>query len=156
MLAELFSYADEGKAKGGTGVIFRQLVDADTSTYTYLIGDPWSREAVIVDPVRENLQRDLAFVAELGLTLVYSIETHCHADHITASGLLRGQTRCKIVASGTSGLKGADIFVNDGDAVRFGLQALEVRETPGHTSGCITLVSATSPSAFGNRSSGAN
>lgn len=129
-------------------MIFRQLIDAESQTLTYLLGDPWSREAVIIDPVRENITRDLAFLEQLGLKLIYTLETHVHADHVTAGALLRQATGCKVVLSSATGVESADILVADGDAVRFGLQALEVRATPGHTSGCVSYVAANHPYAF--------
>lgn len=129
-------------------MIFRQLIDADSQTLTYILGDPWSREAVIIDPVRENIERDLGFLEQLGLSLVYTLETHVHADHVTGGALLRQATGCKVILSAATGVHSADILVNDGDAVRFGLQALEVRSTPGHTSGCVSYVAANHPYAF--------
>jgi sulfur dioxygenase len=74
-----------------TKVIFRQLFDLEfeSNTYTYLLGDPMSKEALLIDPVLELVERDLKFVDELGLKLVYSINTHCHADHITGSGKIK-------------------------------------------------------------------
>ena len=129
-------------------MIFRTLIDGDTQTRTYLLADPWSREAVIIDPVRENVDRDAAFVKELGVELIYSLDTHVHADHITGAGLLRSSLGCKIAFSKASGAEGADRYLEDGDALRFGLQALEVRATPGHTAGCVTYVSADRSMAF--------
>lgn len=129
-------------------MIFRQLVDDDTKTYTYLLGDPWRREAVLIDPVREHLERDLAFVEQLGLSLAYVIDTHLHADHITSSGLLRARTGCKVVLPASTGVDEADLLVEDGDAITFGLQALEVRATPGHTDGCASYVAVTRPMVF--------
>ena len=111
----------------------------------YILGDPWSHEAVIIDPVRENIERDLGFLEQLGLKLVYTLETHVHADHVTGGALLRQATGCKVILSAATGVDCADILVNDGDAVRFGLQALEVRATPGHTSGCVSYVAANHP-----------
>ena len=130
------------------GYIFRQLIDADSKTLTYLLADPWSREAVLIDPVVENIERDLSILRELGLTLVYSLETHIHADHVTAGAALREATHCKLVVGAQNSVDGADVLVEDGDAVRFGLQALEVRATPGHTAGCVSFVSATEPQVF--------
>jgi len=129
-------------------MIFRQLIDDDTKTFTYLLGDPWRREAVLIDPVREHLERDLAFVDQLGLDLRYVIDTHLHADHITSSGLLRARTGCKVVLPATTRVAEADILVEDGDAITFGLQALEVRMTPGHTDGCASYVAVTRPMVF--------
>ena len=69
-------------------LIFRQLFDPQSSTYTYLLGDSASRAAVLIDPVFEQVRRDAALVGELGLTLVASLETHVHADHVTGASLL--------------------------------------------------------------------
>lgn len=129
-------------------MIFRQLIDDDTKTYTYLLGDPWRREAVLIDPVRENLERDLSIVQQLGLDLRYVIDTHLHADHITSSGLLRARTGCKVVLPAAADVDEADLHVEDGDAITFGLQALEVRSTPGHTGACTSYVAVTRPMVF--------
>ena len=77
-------------------MIFRQLIDPESKTMTYVIGDPWSRDAVIIDPVRELIARDLQTLDELGLKLVYAIDTHVHADHVTGAGALRARTGCKV------------------------------------------------------------
>jgi glyoxylase-like metal-dependent hydrolase (beta-lactamase superfamily II)/rhodanese-related sulfurtransferase len=129
-------------------VIFRQLIDDDSKTYTYLLGDPWSREAVLIDPVREQLERDLEILAQLGLKLVHTLETHVHADHVTASALLRSRTGCRVVVPRAGGTEGADVEVDDGDAIRFGLVALEVRATPGHTNGCVSYVNSAQDHVF--------
>jgi glyoxylase-like metal-dependent hydrolase (beta-lactamase superfamily II) len=121
-------------------IIFRQLFEAETSTYTYLLADPSTREAVLIDPVRETIERDLELLRELGLTLVHSLETHVHADHVTASGLLRERVGSRSVVSAKGGAPCADLLVNAGDRVRFGERWLEVRETPGHTDGCLSYV----------------
>ena len=72
-------------------MIFRQLIDRPTCTYTYLLADPTTREAVLIDPVRDQIERDVQLLEELGLELKYTLETHVHADHVTSSGLLRGR-----------------------------------------------------------------
>ena len=77
-------------------LIFRQLFDAASSTYTYLLADPHSREAVIIDTVYEQHMRDRALVEELGLKLIAALDTHCHADHVTGAWLMRLATGCKI------------------------------------------------------------
>ena len=128
-------------------MIFRQLIDPESKTMTYVIGDPWSRDAVIIDPVRELIARDLQTLDELGLKLVYAIDTHVHADHVTGAGALRARTGCKVVSS-ESAVDTADLKVGDGDAIQFGLQVLEVRATPGHTGSCVSFVSATQPKVF--------
>jgi glyoxylase-like metal-dependent hydrolase (beta-lactamase superfamily II)/rhodanese-related sulfurtransferase len=121
-------------------VIFRQLIDGRSSTYTYLIADPATGEALLVDPVFEEHSRDAALVRELGLTLRCTVETHVHADHVTAAWLCKERLGSQIVVGRRSGAAGADVLVDDGDRVRFGGRALEVRATPGHTNGCVSLV----------------
>jgi sulfur dioxygenase len=122
-------------------MLFRQLFDPETSTYTYLLADEETREAVIIDPVHEQFERDAALIGELGLRLVAVLDTHVHADHVTAQGLLRLRFGAKSVMSERSGAVCADVLVKQGDRVAFGRHELEVRETPGHTNGCLTFVS---------------
>ncbi len=129
-------------------MIFRQLFDPETSTYSYLLADEATREAVLIDSVREQLERDLTLLRELGLTLVYALETHVHADHVTASGRLREETGAKIAISADAGVSNADVGLRDGDAVRFGSHTLEARATPGHTNGCMTFVCREAGMAF--------
>jgi glyoxylase-like metal-dependent hydrolase (beta-lactamase superfamily II) len=121
-------------------VLFRQLFDVETSSYSYLLADEESRDAVLIDPVREQVGRDAELVAELGLGLVAALETHVHADHVTGGGLLRERLGCRIVVGARTGVLTADVRAGDGERIRFGRHALEVRETPGHTSGCVTYV----------------
>ena len=78
-------------------IIFRQLFDQATWTYTYLIADTDTKDALLIDPVREEVDRDLQLIDELGLHLIYILDTHIHADHITGSGTLRERTGAKIV-----------------------------------------------------------
>lgn len=121
-------------------VLFRQLFDPESATYTYLLADADTREALLIDPVRDQLERDERLLDELGLTLRHSVETHVHADHVTSSGVLRMRRGCQSVASARGGANCADVMVDDGDVVQAGAVRLEVRATPGHTDGCITLV----------------
>jgi len=121
-------------------VIFRQFIDPETSTHTYLIADEPSREAVLVDPVLEQFDRDRTLLGELDLTLRYTLETHVHADHITAAGLFRRELGSEVAVSAAAGVIGADVEFGDGDIVRFGSMILEVCSTPGHTAGCVTYV----------------
>jgi glyoxylase-like metal-dependent hydrolase (beta-lactamase superfamily II)/rhodanese-related sulfurtransferase len=121
-------------------VLFRQLFDPVSSTYTYVLGDPKAGEAIIVDPVLEHWQRDAALVRELGLTLVASLETHVHADHVTGAWWLRREFGCEIALSAVSGAEGADRLLRHDDRVAFGGRHLTVRSTPGHTRGCLTYV----------------
>ena len=121
-------------------MIFRQLFDPQSSTYTYLLADAASREAVLIDPVFEHARRDAALIEELGLKLLFTIETHVHADHVTGASLLQRQLAAKIALSKESGAEGGDRYLADGDIVAFGKHALEARATPGHTSGCMSYV----------------
>ncbi len=121
-------------------MLFRQLIDADTSTYTYLLADESTREAVIIDPVREQVGRDVELIEELGLELVGAIETHVHADHVTGGGLLRERLGCRLFVGQRAGVLTADVQLEEGDLVSFGGHAVQVLKTPGHTSGCISLV----------------
>jgi len=119
-------------------MIFRQLYDRETCTYTYLFGCADRREAVLIDPVLEHVARDVSLLEELGLTLVATLETHVHADHITGGGLLRAQTGSKYGVSAAGDVVGAELQLVDGDVVSFGDHKLEVRATPGHTSTCLS------------------
>lgn len=121
-------------------MLFRQLFDPESSTYTYLLADSSTREAVILDPVREQLERDLLLIEELGLTLLYAIDTHVHADHVTALGSLRERVGCKTVLSAKAGVGCADLGVRHGDRLAFGRHWLEALDTPGHTSSCTSYL----------------
>jgi glyoxylase-like metal-dependent hydrolase (beta-lactamase superfamily II)/rhodanese-related sulfurtransferase len=121
-------------------VIFRQLLDPETSSYTYLLADPGTREAVLIDAVREQLARDLRLLEELELRLLFAVETHVHADHVTAGGLLRERLGCRLVVGEGSGVLTAELRLQDGERLRFGSEVMEGRATPGHTSGCMTYV----------------
>jgi sulfur dioxygenase len=121
-------------------MIFRQLFDPQSSTYSYLLGDEITRKALLIDPVFEQARRDAALIQELDLELSATLETHIHADHVTGAWLLRHQLGSDILTSATSGAAGADRSLAHGDHVRFGERHLEVRATPGHTHGCVTYV----------------
>jgi glyoxylase-like metal-dependent hydrolase (beta-lactamase superfamily II)/rhodanese-related sulfurtransferase len=95
---------------------------------------------VIIDPVLEQVERDVTLIRELGLRLVYALDTHVHADHVTALGRLRLVLGCSTVLSECAGSGVADLLVKEGDRIAFGSRYLEVRETPGHTNGCLTYV----------------
>jgi sulfur dioxygenase len=121
-------------------VIFRQLFDPQSSTYTYLLADAATREAVLIDPVFEQARRDTALVQELGLRLKWTLETHVHADHVTGAWLLKEKLGSRIVLSERSGAVGADQYLKNEESVAFGKRHVQARFTPGHTSGCVTYV----------------
>jgi glyoxylase-like metal-dependent hydrolase (beta-lactamase superfamily II) len=121
-------------------LIFRQLFDPETSTYTYLLADESSREAVLIDSVLGQFERDVRLLRELDLTLCYALETHVHADHVTASGRLREALGCKVGVGDVSGVTNADLLLHDGELIHFGAGTLEAISTPGHTTGCVTYL----------------
>ncbi len=121
-------------------MIFRQLFDYDTWTYTYLLADEASKEAVLIDPVLEKVDRDMQLLQELGLTLKYAIDTHVHADHITATGALRDRTGCQTGVSKKGEVGCSSMHLVEGDKLPFGDYQVDVLETPGHTDGCLSFV----------------
>jgi len=121
-------------------LIFRQLFDPQSSTYTYLLADSLRKEAVLIDPVFEQVRRDAALLHELGLDLTWTLETHVHADHVTGAWLLKQRTGSRIALSAEAGASGADRLLGDGDSIGFGTRQLEALRTPGHTNGCMTYV----------------
>lgn len=129
-------------------MLFRQLFDQDSSTYTYLLADEASRKALIIDPVLEQIDRDTTLIEELELDLLWALDTHVHADHITGSGLLSQRFKARTVLSERGGAVCADRLVKHGDRITFGQHELDVRETPGHTSGCLSYVCASPRMVF--------
>jgi sulfur dioxygenase len=121
-------------------LIFKQLFDQASGTYTYLLADGKSRQALLIDSVYEQYERDLALIRELDLTLLACIETHCHADHVTGAWLLKNTLGSQLIASPYTGIEVLDREVRDGDVIGFGSERLQVVATPGHTEGCISLV----------------
>ncbi|MBM5825016.1 MAG: MBL fold metallo-hydrolase [Cyanobacteria bacterium M_surface_10_m2_119] len=127
-------------AAGGGHLLFRQLFDADTGTFTYLLADVASRQGVLIDPVFEQHARDLSLIRELGVELVASVDTHAHADHVTGSWLMHEASGCAIGLAAAAGADHVTLPLEHGDRVAFGSRFLEVRSTPGHTNGCLTFV----------------
>lgn len=121
-------------------LVFRQLFDPTSSTYTYLLGDDASGEALLIDPVFEQARRDTALLRELGLRLVATLDTHVHADHVTGAWLLKSAWDSRILVSAVAGAANVDRPLAHGDRVAFGSRHVEVRATPGHTDGCLTYV----------------
>lgn len=118
--------------------LLRQLFDAQTSTYTYLLADSVSKEAVLIDSVLEMVDRDLQVIQGLDLKLLYTLETHVHADHITGAAEIQKRVGSKIVLGAHSGASGADILLQDKQCLSFGSLSLQALETPGHTRGCLS------------------
>ena len=117
-------------------MIFRQLFDKESSTYSYLLADEKTKDAVLIDSVIEQVQRDTKIIKELNLNLLYLLETHVHADHITGMSELKNEfIGAKSVVHLSGGVECADIFVKDGDNIKFGDYSILVLETPGHTNG---------------------
>jgi sulfur dioxygenase len=126
----------------GETIGLEQLFDEESSTYTYLLWDRTSKDAILVDPVDIQVDRDLKVIENKGLNLVFGVNTHAHADHITGTGILKSRVGggMKSVIAKESTAK-ADIHVVDGDRIIFGTRFLDVRATPGHTNGCLSYVS---------------
>lgn len=113
-------------------MFIRQLFDRETSTLTYLLADLRTREAALIDPVFEQVGRDLKLIDELGLTLKWVMDSHVHADHITGAGELRKRTGAKTAAS-PKGAPCVDVQLKHGDRLQLGDETIEVLSTPGHT-----------------------
>jgi sulfur dioxygenase len=117
-----------------------QLFDAASSTYTYVVFEESSREALIIDPVDEQVERDLAVLWEHGLKLVWTVETHAHADHITSAGLLAEHAGARTAAPEGCNIGTAAVQLKHGDTLRFGGEELRALHTPGHTAGSMSYV----------------
>ncbi len=114
-------------------MLFRQLFDPETSTYTYLIADPATGDAALVDSVLEQVDRDLKLLRELGLTLRYCLETHVHADHVTGAARLREITGCQGLVPEFAQVACADRHLKDQEIIQVGLVSIQAIATPGHT-----------------------
>lgn len=116
-------------------MIFRQLFEPVSSTYTYLLGDEQTGQAILIDPVISSMERDLDVLHSLGLTLAYTLDTHIHADHITAALELKRATGSKIAAPALDRLACADVGVEEGKPFQMAGILLQPLHTPGHTDG---------------------
>jgi glyoxylase-like metal-dependent hydrolase (beta-lactamase superfamily II) len=118
-----------------------QLSDSESSTFTYFLVDRDSREAVAIDTVDHQVERDLGLVQRLDLRLAYVLETHAHADHITGAGLLRARTGAQAAAPSGCGITSANVQLRDGDTLLFGVaQSITALHTPGHTAGSMSYL----------------
>jgi glyoxylase-like metal-dependent hydrolase (beta-lactamase superfamily II) len=121
-------------------LIFQQLFDEATWTYTYLLADADSKEAVLIDTVIENVDRDLKLIDELGLNLRYVLDTHIHADHVTGSGKIRNARGIKTAVPKTAKVPCADLNLSEGDEIKFGPFIIHVLETPGHSDASLSFL----------------
>lgn len=119
-------------------IVFRQLFDPESCTLTYLLADPLTGDAVFIDTVRERVGACVSLLQEMNLQLVWILETHAHADHITGAAGLRDLTGAATVTGEFAGAECADRLVREGDTIVFGNEVLRVIPTPGHTPGCVT------------------
>jgi glyoxylase-like metal-dependent hydrolase (beta-lactamase superfamily II)/rhodanese-related sulfurtransferase len=117
-----------------------QLFDPASSTYTYVLVDEATRDALIIDPVDEQLARDLSVLREQGLRLVWAVETHAHADHITSAGVLAEHAGARTAAPEGCGIGTAAVQLGHGDVLRFGDEELKALHTPGHTAGSMSYL----------------
>ena len=117
-----------------------QLFDPSSSTYTYVVFDEATRDAAIIDPVDQQLERDLAVLRQYGLKLAWTVETHAHADHITSSGLLAEHAGAKTAAPEGCGIRTAAVQLAHGDSLRFGAEIIRALHTPGHTAGSMCFL----------------
>lgn len=119
-------------------IVFRQLFDDESCTLTYLLADPLTGDAILIDTVREHVGRYLTLLQELNLQLVWLLETHAHADHVTGAAGMREVTGARTATGEMTGAGCADRQLKDGDVIAFGNELIRVMATPGHTPGCIT------------------
>ena len=136
----LFLFPSFGRHYKQQNMNLRQLFDEDSSTYTYLLWDAQTHDGILIDPVDTQVERDIAVAQENGVNLLFGINTHAHADHITGTYLLKQKlSGFKSVIAGASGAI-ADILIKPGDRITFGSRHVEAIPTPGHTDGCMSYV----------------
>lgn len=121
-------------------LLFQQLFESESSTFTYVLADADTREGIIIDPVLETVNRDLQLIRELDLKLLYILETHIHADHITGSGKIADATGGQIALSAVAPVQETHIALNNNDVLRFGRHQLKAMSTPGHTNSCMSFL----------------
>lgn len=126
----------------------QQLFDEESSTYTYLLIDPETREAILIDPVDKQVDRDLKVCDEAKVKLIYGVNTHAHADHITGTGILKTKVPNFQSVIALSSQAKADKHVQHGDQIHFGTRYISVRATPGHTDGCVSYLTDDGKSVF--------
>lgn len=120
-------------------LIFQQLFEAKSFTYTYLLADSETKEAVLIDSVLETVDRDLKLIEELGLNLKYVLDTHVHADHVTGAGEIRSRLGVKTAVAKNANVPCVDVNLAEGDEIKFGPFVIQVLETPGHTDASLSF-----------------
>ncbi len=120
--------------------LIRPLFDPESSTWTYILTDKASGKAAIIDPVAEQAERDCKLIEELGVKLVYILETHVHADHVTGATKLKNMTGAEIVYGAANQIDGADKLLKDGEEIKLGSTTIKTLFTPGHTAGCVSYL----------------
>jgi glyoxylase-like metal-dependent hydrolase (beta-lactamase superfamily II) len=118
----------------------RQLFDPESSAYSYLVWDKDSREGALIDPVQDQVKRDISLIRELNLKLKYTLETHVHADHVTGSGTLRQTLHSIVLVHENTRTKCADVQIKGGDFIPLGTGRIHVLYTPGHTEGDVSYL----------------
>lgn len=121
-------------------MIFRQLVDYESFTYTYLLASDKGREAVIIDPVLEHADQYIQLINELGIKLAFVIDTHTHTDHITASGTLREKIACAVAMGEKTKCECVDVRLEDGQTFQVDGLSFQAIYTPGHTDDSFSFV----------------
>ncbi|MBJ9425613.1 MULTISPECIES: MBL fold metallo-hydrolase [Acinetobacter] len=121
-------------------MFFKQFFEQESSTYTYMLGCEETREAVLIDPVASDIEIYAKELEKHQFTLIYTLDTHVHADHITAANLLRERFHCKSVLHRNSDVSCGDILITDGCTLKLGKLSIEARYTPGHTNACTSYL----------------
>lgn len=121
-------------------MLFRQLFERESSTYTYLLAARPGAEALLIDPVKQELPKYLQLIKELGVKLVYAIDTHVHADHVTALGDLRDQSECVTIMGKQTKAECVSRTVTDGETIQIDGLKLRAMYTPGHTDDSYSFV----------------
>lgn len=120
-------------------LIFQQLFESKSSTYSYLLADAESKEAVLIDTVLETVDRDLKLIEELGLKLIYVLDTHVHADHVTGAGEIRNRLEVKTGVAKNANVPCVDLNLSENDEIEFGPFKIKALETPGHTDASLSF-----------------
>ena len=121
-------------------MLFRQLFDKTSSTYTYLVASAKGREALIIDPVLDNVDKYIVLLNELNLKLVKVIDTHIHADHITGASKLKDQTKCVTIMGDQTPAEAVEIKVKDEEIIKLDQLKIKALHTPGHTSDSFSFL----------------